>query len=92
VSDWVSQGILHDVDMAPDSLALVHAHVHVSLRLLATEDHRPCVTAGGVVKGDKGTDTTASCCMVAQAGEGGAPRALVSISSGLMSVAYAAKS
>jgi hypothetical protein len=46
--------------MAPDSLALDHADVHVTLRLRA-----------------KGMDTTASCCMVAPSGEGGAPTALV---------------
>ena len=39
-----------------------------------TEDHRRCATAGSAVKGVKGMDTTASCCMVAPGGGAESPQ------------------
>jgi hypothetical protein len=36
---WVRHQNLHDVCMVPDSPAFVRANVHMTLWLLATEDH-----------------------------------------------------
>ena len=38
-SCWNSHRSLQDANMAPDSLALVHADVHRTLQLVITENH-----------------------------------------------------